>query len=77
MIFKTDFVRAYDLVSWIILNDIMKQMKFLTICLAWMEWGVPSISKGINASYGSPTWEFQLNGAFVPYIYMEVLILLR
>ncbi|PNX97198.1 cysteine-rich receptor-like protein kinase, partial [Trifolium pratense] len=60
MIFKVDFERAYDTVSWIYLERMMIKMGFAEGWLRWMKACIFESSMSVLVN-GSPTAEFKVN----------------
>ena len=59
LLFKVDFEKAYDLVDWGYLDDVMKRMSFPTLWRKWVKECVSTATASVLVN-GSPTEEFQL-----------------
>jgi len=57
LLFKVDFEKAYDLVDWNYLDDVMCKMSFPSLWQKWMRECVITATVLVN---GSPTDEFSL-----------------
>ncbi|MCH81419.1 LINE-1 reverse transcriptase like, partial [Trifolium medium] len=60
MIFKVDFERAYDTISWNYLESMMKKMGFAEKWLSWMKACVFESTMSVLIN-GSPTVDFKVN----------------
>ena len=57
LVFKVDYEKAYDSVSWDFLSYMMKRMEFCTKWIKWIDGCLKSTSISILVN-GSPTDEF-------------------
>ena len=57
LVFKVDYERAYDSVSWAFLSDMMKRLGFCNKWICWIEGCLKSASISVLVN-GSPTNEF-------------------
>lgn len=75
LIFKTDFSKAFDSVSWSYLIDLMTKMNFPSIWLDWMYTCLSTATANVLVN-GSPSGEFKLQrgvrqrGPLSPFLFL-------
>lgn len=61
LLFKVDFAKAYDLVSWNYLLEMMRRMSFSEKWVTWVKECISTAKANVLVN-GSPSGEFELEG---------------